>query len=193
MRIGVFGGSFNPPHLGHLLMAEFVMDDQNLDRVIWIPASRPPHKLEEDILAPGHRAAMVELALRGNPAFEMSDVELVRDGVSYTLHTLEALRVEHANDELFLLIGSDSYAELDSWYRPDSILDLAHIVVYPRKGAPIRVRTGLPATVVDAPEIPISSTEIRRRVQMGRSIRYFVSDAVREYIGMHDLYRGVAD
>ena len=193
MRIGVFGGSFNPPHIGHLFMAEFVRDDQDLDRVIWIPAARPPHKLNEDILAADHRTAMLEMALLANPAFEISDIELTRGGVSYTVHTLEQIRSEHGDDELFLLIGSDSYAELDSWYRPHAILELATLLVYPRKGVPPEMQAGFPATVVDAPEIPVSSTEVRRRVQTGRSIRYFVSDAVREYIESHNLYRAAID
>jgi nicotinate-nucleotide adenylyltransferase len=187
-RIGIFGGSFNPPHVGHLLIAEFIRDNQELDSVVWIPAYQPPHKLGRTILSSQHRTAMLERALDGNPLFEISELELSRGGVSYTLHTLEEFRsgLPHAN--IFLIMGSDSYADLESWHRPDEILELAELIVYPRRGTPSRPRGGFPATFVDAPIISISSTEIRRRVHQGRSIRYFVSDSVRDYIESHGLY-----
>lgn len=190
MRIGVFGGSFNPPHLGHLFMAEYIRDDQDLDRIVWIPAYRPPHKLDEAMLSSRHRLAMLRLAVAGNAAFEISDVELVRGGVSYTLHTLEQLRSDDEDDELSLIIGSDTYADFHTWHRPEEVLKIADLLVYPRHGVPARTRQRFPANMLDAPEIPISSTEIRRRVRTGRTIRYFVTDSVREYIDENGIYLG---
>ena len=191
MRIGVFGGSFNPPHLGHLLVAESIREDQNLDRVIWIPAATPPHKRREEMLSADHRLEMVRLAVHGNDAFEVSDIELRRGGVSYTLDTLDAFAdgLTH-EDELFLLVGSDSYRQLETWYRPDMVVERAHLIVYPREAGDLEVSKRFPATTVDAPVIPISATEIRLRIARGLSIRYFVSDAVRRYIQSRGLYTG---
>lgn len=194
MRLGVFGGSFNPPHIAHLIVAEFIRDRYDLERIIWIPASTPPHKQDEDMPAPHHRLAMVQAAVAGNPAFDVSDIELRRGGVSFTLDTLEDLRRGFGEiSQLFLIIGSDSYEELGDWHRPESILKLADLLVYPRGASPILQQRRFPAKLVEAPLITVSGTNIRRRVREGRSIRYLVSESVGRYIEAHGLYRGEED
>ncbi len=191
MRLGVFGGSFNPPHLAHLIVADFFREELKLDRVLWIPARNPPHKQSEQILSAEHRVEMTRLAVSGNSAFEVSDVELRRGGVSFTLETLLQLgRDLEKEDELFLLVGSDSYEDFETWHQPDAIVSLASLVVYPRGAREVEVHPRFPATVVDAPVVDISGTIIRERCRQGRSIRYLVSERVRDYIESHGLYAG---
>ena len=141
-----------------------------------------------------HRLAMVQAAVAGNPAFDVSDIELRRGGISFTLDTLEDIRSGFGKiSQLFLIIGSDSYEELGDWHRPESILKLADLLVYPRGASPILQQKRFPATLVEAPLVTVSSTHIRRRVREGRSTRYLVSESVGRYIEAHGLYRGEED
>jgi nicotinate-nucleotide adenylyltransferase len=213
-RTAVFGGSFNPIHLGHLLMADEMLERLRLDRAVFVPAAAPPHK-PASLLAPAeHRYEMVRLAVAGHPRFEVSDLELHRRGPSFTVDTLEALA--HTGDELFLLVGSETFLDLLSWRQPRRIVELARLVVVPRTGSVFDVESAAaqkvlreigaerfvgpddavtPRTVVvvHASSLPISSSDLRARVRQGRSLEYRVPDAVLAYIRRHRLYREDAE
>lgn len=192
-RIGLLGGVFDPIHNGHLIAAEAAREACHLERVLFIPASNPPHKQYPDLAPAAARAEMVRLAILDHPCFEMSPVELRRAGRSYTADTLLELR-QTLGDEvhLFLIIGADNVAEIATWHRPDRIMDLATVVVARRPGAspdqadPALVRR---MEFAETPSVEISSTDIRRRIREGKSIRYLVPREVESYIYGHGLYR----
>ena len=195
---GVFGGTFDPIHLAHLAVAEAARDAFGLRRVLFIPAAQPPHKPGRDISPVEDRLAMVEAAVEGNPAFEVSRLEIERSGPSYTVDTLTALCDAAPGDRLALILSAESYSEFGSWHEPRRILDLAALVVAPRVGYadadPDLIARQFPdarATVafMDGPRIRLSASEIRQRAADGRSVRYLVPDAVAAYIGDHDLYQ----
>ncbi len=199
---GVFGGTFDPIHLAHLAVAEAARDTFELRRVLFVPASQPPHKPERPITAVEHRLAMVEAAIAGNPAFEVSRIEIDRDGPSYTVDTLDSLRAADGDDRLALILSEESFGQLGSWHQPERIVELADVVIVaPREGYlsadgafMLPDRGGdrpTPADIVflDGPRIRLSASEIRERAAAGRSIRYLVPDAVAAYIGDHDLYQ----
>ena len=181
MRIGVFGGSFDPIHHGHLIAATTLADSLALDEVRLVVARRQPLKPDGHGAEPSHRAAMTELAVRGEPRLRADRSELSREGPSYTVDTLRALRVERPEAELVLLLGADAAAELDRWHQPDALWQLCRVEAFAREGIG---EAGVPV-----PRVDISSTAIRARVRAGRSIRYWVPDAVAEYIAAHELYR----
>jgi len=196
---GVFGGTFDPVHYAHLAVAEAARESLDLRRILFIPAAQPPHKPGKRITAAEDRFAMVELAIRGNAAFETSRLELDRGGPSYTVETLASLRAEHPGERLALILSAESFAELPSWNEPERILDLADaVVVAPRFGyeevdvgfVP-RDFPGARASIVflDGPRIRMSASEVRERASAGRSVRYLVPDAVAAYIGDHGLYQ----
>jgi nicotinate-nucleotide adenylyltransferase len=199
--VGVLGGTFDPIHIGHLAAAEEVREALGLERVLFVPAGIPPHKPDRLITAPHHRLAMVELAIAGNPAFEVSRVELDRTGPSYTVDTLETLSggVDGGPPrELTLILSAESFRGLPSWQQPQRLLALARVAIVPRGGLAPPGKgwleehfPGVEARIVelDAPRLRLSATEIRARVAAGRSIRYLVPDAVIRYIVDHDLYR----
>jgi nicotinate-nucleotide adenylyltransferase len=191
MRVGILGGTFNPPHIAHLILAETIRTACALDQIRWIPAGTPPHKSADT--GAGHRLAMTRLAVAGNPAFTVSDLEIVRGGASYTIDTVEALQNTEPDVDFSLLIGGDSLADLLSWHRPDDLVARVPLVVYPRPGVDPHpegsVRYAGRISYVDAPLIDISSQSIRHRVRQGLSIRYLVPDAVHAYILELGLYR----
>jgi nicotinate-nucleotide adenylyltransferase len=187
VKIGIFGGTFDPPHLGHFLAAVDAADGLELDRVIWLPAARQPLK-GGDAAAPAHRLAMASLAAALDPRFAVDPMELERGGLSFMVDSLRAFRERHQDAALFLLLGTDAATLLPKWRDPETIRALAEVVVLTRvggedEGAPLGVRT-LPTRRVD-----ISATEIRARVKAGRSIRGFVTDGVAAYIAANGLYR----
>lgn len=192
MTIGVFGGSFNPPHVAHLAVAEACAEAAGLDRVLWMPAPAPPHKDARALAAPAHRLAMARLAVAGNARFAVSDAEFRRPGPHYSVDTLRALRAEHPDADLALVVGGDSLAGFHTWREPGAILGMARLVVYARPGADL---SGVGADVlaratrVDGPGLDLSATDLRARIAAGRSVRYLVPDAVRAYIDAHGLYR----
>lgn len=191
MRTGIFGGAFNPPHLGHLIVAECARSALSLDRVLWIPGNDPPHKPSPSAVATD-RLRMVQLAVASNEHFVASADEIERGGVSYTVDTLERLASERDGDDLYLIMGADSLVSFEGWYRPSRILELATLAAYPRAGAGegnARTRLTREAVLLDAPIIEISSTAIRERVSAGTSIRYLVPDAVAEFIRTRLLYK----
>ena len=197
MRIGVFGGAFNPPHLGHLVCAQEVLLQLGLERVLFVPVGQPPHREIGDDPGSEVRLEMVELAIAGDERFVLSRIEVDREGPSYTSDTLELLRAESPDDELFLILGGDQAAALPSWHEPEKVLERATVAAVERVGWSrsaigiklARLRGADRVRHVDMPVIQISSTGIRRRVREGRPIRYLVPPAVEEYIGSHELYR----
>jgi len=192
MNIGVFGGTFNPPHVGHLIVAERVREELGLGKVLFIPSTISPHKQHLDLVDPAFRMEMVQLALLGHQFFEPSPIELGRGGVSYTIDTLEQLKRIYPGDALHLLMGMDNLAELSTWKSPEKIVDISKVVVMTRPGfQPNGVLDGVRKNFIlcQVPEIGISSSEIRERVKQGKSIRYLVPKPVESYIIYRKLYR----
>lgn len=188
MRLGIFGGTFDPPHIGHLIAAQEIHDQVGLDRLLLVPAAVPPHKRDERVTAGALRLEMLRAAIGDDDRFEVSDLELERDGPSYTIDTLRTLRDTHPAAELHLAIGADQLAELESWKDPDAIVELATLVAFPRAGRPPDTDGRWPVRTVAVPEIDISSTRLRDRVMAGRPIRYWVAEGVEAVIVREGLY-----
>jgi nicotinate-nucleotide adenylyltransferase len=192
MRMGVFGGTFNPPHLGHLIVAESAKEALSLDTVLFIPCASPPHKSSRSLADAECRLEMVKLAISGNSSFQASDIEIQRGGRSYTIDTLRALTAMYPRAQLYLLIGIDNLLELHTWKEPDEIFGLAEVVSVNRPGfepADVRKDYLRRVTSLRYPNIDISSSEIRRKAKMGKSIKYLVPSAVESYILKHGAYR----
>lgn len=192
-RVGILGGTFNPPHLAHLLAAQAVAEALDLDRVVLIPTARHAFKGDSDA-SPVDRARMVELAVAGDPLLDADRIEVDRGGTSYAVDTLRELRERAPDTRLHLVIGRDNLAELDRWREAERLPELAEIVVITR-GAPPggesapELPFGGRGTFVPVPALEISSTAVRRRVREGRTIRYWVPAAVEAYIHERGLYR----
>lgn len=198
-RLGVFGGTFDPIHVGHLAATEDAAWNLRLDRVLFVPNRQPPHKQSGQVSRVEDRVAMLELAVADNPRFEVSYLELDRPGPSYTLDTLRELRRRLPDEEISFMVGCDAISQLHTWHEPDLLLDEFGLVVLERPtGAAVdwdraeqrfpRIRTQV--RVIDVAELEISGNDIRRRVVEGRPIRYYVVPAVERYIVEHGLYRG---
>jgi len=185
--IGLLGGSFDPVHHGHLIAGRIAAEALGLDELRFVPAREQPFKQGRHGAPAADRAAMLDLAVAGAPGFAVERVELDRPGPSYTVDTLRALRARDPGAALTLLLGADAAAELDAWHRAEELPGLARIVVFGRPGAPMPA-TPLITGTVEVPAIEISATEIRARVRAGQPIRYWVADAVAEYIARHRLY-----
>ncbi len=191
-RIGIFGGTFNPPHVGHLIVGESVREQLKLDKIIFVPSYISPHKRKGEETLASHRLKMVQTAIRNNSFFSVSDIEIKRKGTSYTYETLEILRKEYQGAKIFFIIGIDNFAEFHTWRKPQRIAELATLVVMNRPmEAEDTGRKRLRSTTefVEVPDIQVSSTEIRRRVKEGKSIRFLVPEAVERYIARMKLYR----
>ena len=187
MRVGLLGGTFDPIHLGHLRAAENAREALALERVAFVPSAEPPHRTAP-LSSARDRFAMVALATAGHAGFYASDVELEREGPSYTVDTLRAWRRRHPADELVLVVGSDAFAEMDSWREANALFDLCTVAVVPRAGETPAAGPG-PAVPVAGPGLPVSSTEIRRRVAARQSVRYLVPESVADFIEKRGLYR----
>jgi nicotinate-nucleotide adenylyltransferase len=198
VRIGILGGTFNPPHLGHLVCGQEAYLQLGLDRVMLIPARIPPHKAVEDEPGPHHRLELCRVAVEGDDRFEVSELELSREGPSYTVDTLEELHERSPDSELFLILGGDIAAGLPEWRAPDRVLSLATVAIAMRPGtersaierALQAVAGGERARMFEMPEIGVSSTMVRDRVGQGQPIKYLVPDGVAAYVDAHGLYRG---
>jgi nicotinate-nucleotide adenylyltransferase len=212
-RVAVFGGSFNPIHYGHLLLADEVLELLGLDRVLFVPAASPPHKPAGQLAPAADRFEMVRLAIAGHPRFAVSDLELRRTGPSYTVDTLQALAAD--GDELFLVIGSETFLDLLSWREPRRVASLARLVVIPRAGSAFdpesaaaqkvlreigleggfvhvgagQARPPRGALIVHAASLPLSASELRRRVREGRSLAFRMPPAAIDYVRSRGLYR----
>ena len=191
MRLGVLGGTFDPPHIGHLLAASDACEALALDKLLFVPAKVPPFKSRTVQASADQRQHMLELTLGDDPRFEASRIELDRDGLSFTVDTLEALTNETPGISLFMLIGEDLAAQIASWRDAARIAELARIVVLVRATPEGRsaLESTLPMTRLATRRIELSSTEIRDRVKSGRSIHGFVTDAVAAFINAAGLYR----
>ena len=196
-RIGVFGGTFDPVHTGHLIIATELQHALALDRVLFVPTGNPPHKADQKVSSNADRLAMLELAIAGNPGFAISTLELDRTGPSYTADLLALLQSELPEARLVFLMGEDSLRDLPTWYRPEAIVTLAELGVATRPDIETdleQIYHQLPSargriTIVDTTLIGISSSTLRRRVREGAPIRYQVPDAVAEYIMTSKIYQ----
>ena len=201
MRIGVFGGTFDPVHVAHLILAEQCREQAGLDQVWFIPAARPPHKQEQGLTPFAARLEMLALAIAGQPAFRIDELEKDRAGPSYTADTLATLSSRCPGDEFFLLIGSDTLHDLPHWHAPQRVAELATLLIVIRPGwqmgevealAPalgLSPATALRYQVVRMPLLEISSRDLRQRAAAGRSLRYMVPRAVEAYILERQLYQ----
>ncbi len=204
-KVGILGGTFDPIHFGHLVIAEEVREALSLDRVWFVPARQPPHKLGIEISSAEDRAAMVELAIEGNPAFAVSRIEMEREGPSFTVDTLEIVarqaREAGFTPEVFFILSAEAVSALPTWRSPARILELARLVVVPRPSYPIPEPGQLgklasdfgasPDRILRVDTLPLahSASDIRRRAAARRSIRYLVPAAVEAYVADHRLYR----
>ncbi len=184
MQTGILGGSFDPIHHGHLILARAALEELGLDRIIFIPANLSPHKTGTKPATALDRLAMVRLAIADEPGFEASDLELNRPPPSYTVETLRELTARYPHDNFTLLIGADNVAKFDTWREPDEIRRLARLAVLDRAGSTTSHELPVVRRLVD-----ISSTDIRQRATAGESIRYLTPDAVCDYIATQGLYR----
>ncbi|HEY63390.1 MAG TPA: nicotinate-nucleotide adenylyltransferase [Caldilineae bacterium] len=199
MRIGILGGTFDPPHIGHLILAEEAWSQLNLDRVLLVPAGDPPHKRGQPLSPAYHRVRMVELAIADNPHLELSRVDVDRPGPHYTIDMVHILREQFSNDdvELFFLMGLDSLADLPHWHRAADLVATCRLVALSRPDVYLDweyLEASLPGIrdrviLLDMPELEIASHVLQQRVRQGRPIRYQVLPAVEEYIYRHNLYR----
>jgi len=187
-RLGVFGGSFDPVHVGHLIVAAEAARALRLSEIRLIPVREHPFKQGQHVAGAEDRLAMVRVAVAGDPRFVVDDRECRRPGPSYTVDTLRALRAEMPAAALFLLLGSDSAQQLSAWRDAQAVRTLATVVELTRPGAEPSRQAGVSRTL-EVPAMDVSATALRERVRRGESIRYFVPDAVAEYIATHGLYR----
>lgn len=198
MRIGIFGGTFDPPHLGHLLLAQEAMEKAALDRLVFVPCGNPPHKDGSAVTDSAVRLEMVRRAVCDNPLFELSDMEVRSDAPSYTAKTLERLSEKYPNDELCFIVGADSLCEMETWFCPQRIFDKAEIIAAARGGedtdelgaAAVRLREkyGARIRLIKMNVIELSSSEIRQRIADGKSTRYMLMPNVRKYIKESGIY-----
>lgn len=201
MKIGILGGTFNPIHIGHLIIAEEAYWRHGLSRVLFIPAGHPPHKDTQDLIEAHHRYEMIKLAIHGNDHFEASDIEITRKSKSYTVDTVEGLLQRLGrNCELYLIIGMDTVQELPSWKDIKRLSTLCRLILVNRPDSPLDSLSQLipilgekkvlemESLQMRIPPIGISSTEIRNRLKAGRQVRYMVPEAVEYYIRTHGLY-----
>jgi nicotinate-nucleotide adenylyltransferase len=192
VRIGVFGGTFDPPHVGHLLMATDAREALKLDRLIFVPAGAQPFKLDTPPVASGRdRLEMVRLAIADDANYVVDDAEINRKGLSFTVETLEHLAARYAGSELFFLLGQDSLAGFLKWRNPERILELATLAVATRSGSPSAEgwRNAERLVRVSTRAVDVSSTEIRERRRAGKSIKGFVPESVERFIDVRGLYR----
>ena len=193
MKTCIFGGTFDPPHIGHLLIAQTVFESENFERLIFVPANISPAKKNGDSSPPEERSKMLEIALINNPNFEISDLEINREGISYTVDTIREFvdKLKLDKKDLFFLMGSDTLRSFHTWKDPEKILNLCNIIVAIRPGF---TPSDIPQWVLDSvrfaniPRFEVSSTNIRRRWREGKTIRYMVTKEVWEYIDEKDLY-----
>jgi nicotinate-nucleotide adenylyltransferase len=197
VKLGIFGGTFNPPHIGHMILADTAADALGLDRVYFVPAAEPPHKVGMPRASVEHRTEMVTRAIADNPRFALSRADIDRPGPHYATDMIAIFQREHPGAELFFLMGSDSLRDLLEWDRPAELVAACKIVVMSRPVVPPdmdALKAQIPQLdahliLIGSPEIEISSTNIIERIQKGLSVRYRLQENIREYIGEHGLYQ----
>jgi nicotinate-nucleotide adenylyltransferase len=212
MRIGIFGGTFNPIHLGHLIASEEIRQQFDLQRIIFIPSAKPPHKPSPELIDVRHRTEMTRLAIQGNAYFDISTIEQKRSGLSYSVETVEALRIEWGNDaDFFFILGIDAFSDIENWHEPQRLLGLCNFIVISRPGFSfegihhilsetfyIKVsknnqKIPLPNEhhlyLTEVTPVGISSTQIRAFIRQGRSLKYLLPEPVKSYILSNGLYK----
>lgn len=199
MRIGILGGTFNPPHTGHLIVAREAMEKAQLDKIVFIPCGNPPHKEISDIPDGKHRIEMVKLAIEGHAGFEISDIEIVDRGKSYTAKTLEKLKKIYPGDRLCFIVGADSLCQMEEWFCPEEIFRQAEIVVAGRGGVEnddlekaikdYKVKYNADITKITMETVDMSSSDIRSRIKCDQSIKDMVCDKVIDYIYRSEIYK----
>ncbi len=193
MNICLFGGTFDPPHIGHLIIAESILSDLDIDKIIFIPSSIPPHKPLHSYSSASSRVEMLQISIKGTPAFQISDIELNRPGASYSVDTIKQIKSQMSlsKEELYFVIGGDSLIEFQMWKNPHEILSLAQVIIAPRPSFTkdmVKPEFLEQVQFLDTPQIDISSSMIRERVREKKSIRYYVIPEVLEYIQEKRLY-----
>jgi nicotinate-nucleotide adenylyltransferase len=198
-RIGILGGTFDPPHVGHLWLATLAADAMSLDRVLFMPAAQPPHKRRRGVTRPTDRLVMTRLAIDGDDLFELTAIEMERPGPSYSIDSVDELKRSYGTDaQLYLLMAADSLTAIDTWREPDALLERIEWVVGPRPGSPLPDRSALEDRfgahaarihLLEGPSLDVSSSDVRRRVAAGHAIRYLVPRGVEELIVQRGLYR----
>jgi nicotinate-nucleotide adenylyltransferase len=197
-RLGILGGTFDPPHVGHLWLAALAADALNLDRVLFMPAAQPPHKGGRLVSRATDRLLMTRLAISADPAFELCPIEMERTGPSYTIDSVTELKRAYPDADLYLVMAADSLAQIDTWREPDRLLAEVEWIVGPRPGVELPDRSGMEEHfgegasrihLLDGPALDVSSSQIRRRVAAGHTIRYLVARTVEELIIDRGLYR----
>lgn len=212
MRIGIFGGTFNPIHLGHLVATEEIRQSFDLERVLFVPSARPPHKPSPELIDPAHRLEMTRLAVEENPYFDISAVELNRNDLSYTVETVQFFRKEFGEEAaLFFLLGIDSFCDIHSWHDPKRLIGLCNFIVVSRPGFPLKTAyrllsdtfgiesgegsrdiplpNGRTLYLAEVTPVGISSTRVRALLRQGKSVKYLLPEKVESYILLNDLYR----
>lgn len=186
-KVGILGGTFNPPHVGHLIIADQVKDQLGLEKVLFIPTAIPPHKNKKETLSASHRQAMLEMSIQDNASFEIDTTELNRGGKSYTFETIKALKERNPDTEFYFIIGADMVKDLPNWYK---IEELIHEVQFVAVNRPTYdLSTNFPVIMVDVPDIVISSSLIRQKVKDDCTIKYLVTPETHEYIESEGLYK----
>lgn len=196
-RIGILGGTFDPPHVGHLILGEYAVDALKLAHLLFVPAADPPHKQNESVSPVDDRLAMLELALAGNDRFSISRVDIDRSGPHYSVDMVRIISQAYPDAELYFVMGGDSLRNLPQWHQPEVLIQLCKLAVMQRPGDEVSASMHgqfLPelaqrVVMIDAPLIDISSTHITERLQEGSSVRYLMPDAVLDYIQDNQLYR----
>lgn len=198
-KIGIMGGTFNPIHLAHLIMAEHAYEQFALDKILFMPSKNPPHKPQKDILPDSLRSRMVQLAIEGNTHFEFSGLELDREGTTYTFETLEELNEKYSENEYYFILGADSLFSIEQWRNPERILELSHIIAAVRDHlsedkmleqiAYLTEKFSAKIHLLETPNMDISSQMLREKIKLGQSIRYYVPNEVEQYILEHKLYK----
>lgn len=187
-RIGVLGGTFDPPHLGHLALARAALKECKLDRMIFVPAKYPPHKPASDVSSEFDRLNMLKLALEGHPEFEISDLELKRNGLSYSVDTLKEIKKLYPRYEIFFIIGADNISEMESWYNPEEILEIATVAAFTRPGFAPQGKFATMIRQFEMKPVDISSTDIRAKIRNKESVTALVPGPTLEYIIDNNLY-----
>jgi nicotinate-nucleotide adenylyltransferase len=189
-QVGLLGGTFDPPHIAHLIIAQEVLESLRLDEIWFVPSNIPPHKKNNRVTPARHRLRMLQLSVSGQPKFKVSDAEIRRGGISYTVNTLKEFSLPKSRSRLYLILGSDNLRQLSGWKSPEEVYRLARIVLVKRPGSKLPsaypwVKKGV---IVKAPLLEISSSKIRQMIKSGRSIKWWVPEEVRRYIAKCKLY-----
>lgn len=199
MKIGIMGGTFNPIHLGHLILSEHIREEMELDRIIFIPTGQPPHKDEKDVIDKFHRQSMTEISIEDNPYFLLSTIEIERSNKSYTIDTISNLKKQYKDDSLIMIIGADSLINIEQWKDASKLLKEIDFVVADRitkqnedvlqEIKRLNMKYNTKIRYIDTPIIEISSTEIRNKIKKNESIKYLVNPKVHKYILENNLYK----